>query len=133
MTIINDLNYQNYFLIVSDLVKYAKKNDILVGPGRGSSSGSLVCFCLEITEIDPLKYDLIFERFLNSQRKTMPDIDLDFPDNKREKVIEYICQKYGLSRVANIITFGRFVTKKAIIKELIKFKKNKTFSSKVSF
>ncbi|MFG6084718.1 MAG: DNA polymerase III subunit alpha (DnaE) [Candidatus Phytoplasma solani] len=133
LTIINDLNYQNYFLIVSDLVKYAKKNDILVGPGRGSSSGSLVCFCLEITEIDPLKYDLIFERFLNSQRKTMPDIDLDFPDNKREKVIEYICQKYGLSRVANIITFGRFVTKKAIIKELIKFKKIKPFQVKYLF
>ncbi|WP_349401742.1 polC-type DNA polymerase III, alpha subunit [Candidatus Phytoplasma solani] len=133
LAIINDLNYENYFLIVSDLVKYAKQNNILVGPGRGSSSGSLVCFCLEITEIDPLKYHLIFERFLNPQRKTMPDIDLDFPDNKREIIIKYICQKYGLSRVANIITFGRFINKKAIIKELLKFKKIMPFQIKQLF
>ncbi|AGL90249.1 DNA polymerase III subunit alpha [Candidatus Phytoplasma australiense] len=133
LKIINDLNYENYFLIVSDLVKYAKKNNILVGPGRGSSSGSLVCFCLEITEIDPLKYNLIFERFLNPQRKTMPDIDLDFPDNKREIVIQYIRQKYGLHHVANIITFGSFAKKNAIIKELLKFKKLMPFQEKQLF
>ncbi|MBS2126426.1 DNA polymerase III subunit alpha ['Fragaria x ananassa' phyllody phytoplasma] len=133
LTIIHEMNYHNYFLIVNDVIKYAKKQGILVGPGRGSSSGSLVCFCLQITEIDPLKYNLIFERFLNPQRKTMPDIDLDFPDNKRDIVIKYMCQKYGLTHVANIITFGRFMNKKAIIKELIKFKKVMPFQIKGIF
>ncbi|MBT1576938.1 DNA polymerase III subunit alpha ['Elaeagnus angustifolia' witches'-broom phytoplasma] len=121
LQIIADMEYDNYFLIVGDVVRYAKKQGILVGPGRGSSSGSLVCFCLQITEIDPLQYDLIFERFLNPQRKTMPDIDLDFPDNTRDLIIQYVCQKYGTKHVASIITFGRFVSQKAIINELVKF------------
>ncbi|WP_252861456.1 DNA polymerase III subunit alpha [New Jersey aster yellows phytoplasma] len=121
LKIIADMEYDNYFLIVGDVVRYAKKQGILVGPGRGSSSGSLVCFCLQITEIDPLQYELIFERFLNPQRKNMPDIDLDFPDNTRDLIIQYVCQKYGTKHVASIITFGRFVSQKAIINELVKF------------
>ncbi len=121
LQIIADMEYDNYFLIVGDIVRYAKKQGILVGPGRGSSAGSLVCFCLQITEIDPLQYDLIFERFLNHQRKTMPDIDIDFPDNTRDLIVQYVCQKYGAKHVASIITFGRFVSQKAIINELVKF------------
>ena len=89
-----------------DFIKYAKKNKILVGPGRGSAAGSLVAYTLGITEIDPLKYDLLFERFLNKDRKTMPDIDTDFPDNRRDEVIEYVKNKYGENNVAGIITFG---------------------------
>ena len=85
LDIIHKMGYDHYFLIVFDFVRYAKKNDILVGPGRGSAAGSLVSYCLGITDIDPIAYDLLFERFLNPERITMPDIDLDFPDNKREE------------------------------------------------
>ncbi|CAP18284.1 DNA polymerase III, alpha subunit [Candidatus Phytoplasma mali] len=108
LKIISQMKYEDYFLIVADIISYAKKNNILVGPGRGSSVGSLVCFCLDITEIDPLKYDLIFERFLNPQRTKMPDIDLDFPDNQRENVINYVKNKYKNNNVANLITFLHF-------------------------
>lgn len=87
------------------MVSYAKKKKILIGPGRGSSSSSLVCFFLGITEVNPLLYDLIFERFLNSNRKQMPDIDLDFPDDKIILILNYIVKKYGIHNVANIITF----------------------------
>ena len=103
-TIIN-LGYGDYFLIVQDYVKYAKDNNILVGPGRGSAAGSLVAYLLGITEIDPLKYDLQFERFLNPYRQTMPDIDVDFMDVLRGDVVEYVRSKYGNERVANIVTF----------------------------
>ena len=97
-----------------DFIKFAKKNKILVGPGRGSAAGSLVAYSLGITDIDPLKYDLLFERFLNPERKTMPDIDTDFPDDKRELVIDYVRNKYGEKRVSGIITFGTMAAKQDI-------------------
>ncbi len=108
------MGYADYFLIVSDYVKWAKSNGILVGPGRGSAAGSLVSYCLDITEVDPLKYDLQFERFLNRARKTMPDIDVDFMDIGREKVIDYMREKYGADHVANIVTFQTIQAKQAL-------------------
>ena len=114
LSIINDMGFCNYFLVVYDFIKYAKKNNILVGPGRGSAAGSLVSFSLGITDIDPIKYDLLFERFLNPERKTMPDIDTDFPDDKRDQVIEYVTNKYGKKNVAGIITFGTLGLKQVI-------------------
>ena len=114
LKIINEMGFSNYFLVVYDFIKFAKKNKILVGPGRGSAAGSLVAYSLGITDIDPLKYDLLFERFLNPERKTMPDIDTDFPDNKRDLVIDYVIKKYGEKRVSGIITFGTMAAKQAI-------------------
>lgn len=114
LEIINKMGFADYFLIVYDFVKYAKKNNILVGPGRGSAPGSLVAYCLGITDIDPLEYDLLFERFLNPERITMPDIDVDFPDNKRDEVIGYVAKKYGKDKVAHITTFGTFGPRLAI-------------------
>ena len=114
LDVIKKMGFSNYFLIVYDYIKYAKTHDILVGPGRGSAAGSLVSFSLGITEVDPIKYDLLFERFLNSERVSMPDIDTDFPDNKRDQVIEYVINKYGIKNVAGIITFGTFGTKMAL-------------------
>ena len=112
--IINKMGFCNYFLVVWDYVKYAKENDILVGPGRGSAAGSLVSYLLDITTIDPLKYNLMFERFLNPERVTMPDIDIDFAFDKREQVIDYCIKKYGTKKVAPIITFGTLKTKQVI-------------------
>lgn len=103
---IESMGFSNYFLIVYDFIKYAKKNNILVGPGRGSAAGSLVSYALGITDIDPLPYNLFFERFLNPERVTMPDIDTDFPDIYRDQVIEYVTKKYGLKKVAGIVTYG---------------------------
>lgn len=114
LKVINQMGFPNYFLVVYDFIRFAKKNKILVGPGRGSAAGSLVAYSLGITEIDPIKYDLLFERFLNPERKTMPDIDTDFPDNKRELVIEYVKEKYGEKRVSGIITFGTLAAKQVI-------------------
>ncbi len=114
LTVIDSLGYNDYFLIVWDFVKYAKDNDILVGPGRGSAAGSLVSFALNITDVDPIKYGLLFERFLNKERKTMPDIDMDFPDDRREEVIEYIKNRYGSNRVLSINTFSKFSDKSSI-------------------
>lgn len=114
LKVINEMGFPNYFLIVYDFVKFAKKNKILVGPGRGSAAGSLVAYSLGITDIDPLKYNLLFERFLNPERKTMPDIDIDFPDNKRDLVIQYVQKKYGEKRVSGIITFGTMAAKQVI-------------------
>ena len=114
LKIIDEMGFSNYFLVVYDFIKFAKKNKILVGPGRGSAAGSLVAYSLGITDIDPLKYDLLFERFLNPERKTMPDIDTDFPDNKRDLVIDYVKEKYGEKRVSGIITFGTMAAKQAI-------------------
>lgn len=114
LKVINEMGFPNYFLVVYDFIKFAKKNKILVGPGRGSAAGSLVAYSLGITDIDPLKYDLLFERFLNPERKTMPDIDTDFPDNKRDLVIEYVQKKYGEKRVSGIITFGTMAAKQVI-------------------
>lgn len=109
--IIQKMNFQDYFLIVYDFIRMAKMNKVYVGPGRGSAPGSLVAYCLGITEIDPIKYDLMFERFLNPSRITMPDIDTDFPDNRREEVIRYVIHKYGNDRVAHIITFQTLAAK----------------------
>ncbi len=106
LDVINSMGFNDYFLVVWDYVKFAKKNNILVGPGRGSAAGSLVSYSLGITDIDPIKYDLLFERFLNKDRITMPDIDTDFPDDKRDEVIEYVKNKYGKENVSGIITFG---------------------------
>ena len=114
LKIIDEMGFSNYFLVVYDFIKYAKQHDILVGPGRGSAAGSLVSYCLGITEIDPLKYDLLFERFLNPERKTMPDIDTDFPDDRRDEVIRYVVSKYGKKRVAGIVTFGTMGAKQVI-------------------
>ena len=114
LNIINEMGFSNYFLVVYDYIKFAKKNKILVGPGRGSAAGSLVAYSLGITDIDPIKYDLLFERFLNPERKTMPDIDTDFPDNKRDLVINYVKDKYGEKRVSGIIIFITFTAKQVI-------------------
>ncbi len=114
LEIINEMGFPNYFLVVYDFIKYAKKNKILVGPGRGSAAGSLVAYSLGITDIDPLEYNLIFERFLNPERKTMPDIDTDFPDNRRGEVINYVIEKYGKRKVCGIITFGTLAAKQAL-------------------
>lgn len=105
LNIINRMNFTNYFLIVYDFVRYAKINNVLVGPGRGSAAGSLTSYVLGITEVDPIKYNLMFERFLNPERTSMPDIDLDFPDNKRDYVIDYVKEKYGINHIASITTF----------------------------
>lgn len=114
LKVINEMGFPNYFLVVYDFIRFAKKNKILVGPGRGSAAGSLVAYSLGITDIDPIKYDLLFERFLNPERKTMPDIDTDFPDNKRDLVIDYVKEKYGEKRVSGIITFGTMAAKQVI-------------------
>lgn len=106
LEIINKMGFCNYFLIVWDFIKYSKHNKILVGPGRGSACGSLVSYCLGITDIDPIKYNLFFERFLNPQRVTMPDIDVDFDSSKRYMVIDYVTKKYGIKNVSQIITFS---------------------------
>ena len=106
LDVIINMHFENYFLVVYDYIKYAKQKGILVGPGRGSAAGSLVSYCLGITDVDPLKYNLLFERFLNPERITMPDIDTDFPDIRRDEVIEYVKEKYGEENVAGIITFG---------------------------
>ncbi|MBN3490808.1 DNA polymerase III subunit alpha [Acholeplasma equirhinis] len=114
LSVIIQMGYPDYFLIVYDFVRFAKQNDILVGPGRGSAAGSLVAYSLGITDVDPIKYDLLFERFLNKERQTMPDIDLDFPDNKRDLVIEYVKNKYGKNHVVSISTFTTFAFKSSI-------------------
>ncbi len=114
LKIIDDMGYNDYFLIVWDFVKYAKKKKYLVGPGRGSAAASLVSYCLGITSVDSIKYDLVFERFLNPERITLPDIDMDLPDDKRDDIIKYVRDFYGVNKVASICTFGTFLAKSAI-------------------
>ena len=114
LEIINKMGFCNYFLIVWDYVKYAKENNILVGPGRGSAASSLVAYVLNITTIDPIKYNLLFERFLNPERITMPDIDIDFEYRYRDAMVKYVISKYGIKNVAPIITFGTLGAKQAI-------------------
>ena len=111
---IQNMGYVDYFLIVSDFISYAKNNRIPVGPGRGSAAGSLVAYCLRITDIDPIEYDLLFERFLNPERVTMPDIDIDFCYERRGEVIDYVVEKYGADNVAQIVTFGTMAAKQAV-------------------
>ncbi len=113
INIINSMDYASYFLIVSDYIKWAKKNSIPVGPGRGSGAGSLVAYCLDITDLDPIEYDLIFERFLNPDRISMPDFDIDFCEEKRDQVFEYLKKKYK-DGVAHIITFGKLKARMAL-------------------
>jgi len=115
LSIIKKMNFATYFLIVQDIVNWAKSNKIVVGPGRGSVAGSLVAYLLNITEVDPLKYGLLFERFLNPERQAgLPDIDLDFADRRRDEVIEYVSQKYGRENVARIITFGTMAARQVV-------------------
>lgn len=114
LDVIDKMGFNDYFLVVMDYVKYAKKNNILVGSGRGSAAGSLVSFCLGITEVDPIKYDLLFERFLNPERVTMPDIDIDFDANYRDDVVDYVINKYGKDRVVPIITFTTLSSKQVL-------------------
>ncbi|RMD57776.1 MAG: DNA polymerase III subunit alpha, partial [Nitrospirae bacterium] len=114
LRIIEEMGFSSYFLVVWDFIRYARSKDIPVGPGRGSAAGSLVAYCLDITEIDPIKYNLLFERFLNPERISMPDIDVDFCKDRRSEVIDYVSQKYGKDRVAQIITFGTMQAKGVI-------------------
>jgi DNA polymerase-3 subunit alpha len=111
---IKEMGFSDYFLIVADFVGFAKRNGISVGPGRGSAAGSLVAYCLEITDLDPIRYDLLFERFLNPGRKSMPDMDIDFAVVGRDRVINYVREKYGRDRVAQIITFGTMAARAAV-------------------
>lgn len=115
LKVIKSMNYVDYFLIVYDYVKYAIKNNIYVGPGRGSAVGSLVTYSLGITSIDPLKYNLLFERFLNPERITMPDIDIDFDATKREEIIAYVKERYGKENVMPVMTYGTLTTKAALL------------------
>ena len=108
LNVILKMQFENYFLIVYDFILFAKKKGIMVGPGRGSAAGSLVSYCLGITEIDPIKYGLLFERFLNPERISMPDIDTDFPDNRRDEVVLYVKEKYGEDHVGHIVTLWYF-------------------------
>ena len=141
LEVIINMGFTDYFLIVYDFILYSKKNNIIVGPGRGSATGSLVAYSLGITEIDPIKYNLIFERFLNKDRVTMPDIDTDIEYLNRYKVVNYLKEKYGFDKVANIITFGTLLPKQVIrdIGRIFNFNTNKidlitkTINDEVSF
>ena len=114
LDIIRKMGYVDYFLIVWDFINYARKNDIPVGPGRGSAAGSIVSYCLHITNIDPIRYNLLFERFLNPERVSMPDIDVDFCFERRQEVIDYVGRKYGAEKVVQIVTFGTLAAKGVI-------------------
>ncbi len=111
---IKEMGFADYFLIVWDFIAFAKRNGVSVGPGRGSAAGSLAAYCLEITDVDPIRYDLLFERFLNPARKDLPDMDIDFSVAGRERVINYVAEKYGRDRVAQIITFGTMAARAAV-------------------
>ena len=114
LSVIEKMGFAGYFLVVWDFIHYARQHGIAVGPGRGSSAGSLVAYCLGITNVDPMRYGLLFERFLNPERISMPDMDIDFADDRRDEVIRYVADKYGRDRVAHIITFGTLGAKAAI-------------------
>lgn len=114
LSVIHQMGYVDYFLIVWDFIKYARDHGIMVGPGRGSAAGSIVAYCLKITNVDPVKYNLLFERFLNPERISMPDIDIDFCYERRQEVIDYVVAKYGEDRVAQIITFGTMAARAAV-------------------
>ncbi|MCI8888680.1 MAG: DNA polymerase III subunit alpha [Hungatella sp.] len=111
LNVIHTMGYVDYFLIVWDFIHFAKSHDIMVGPGRGSAAGSIVAYCLEITNIDPIRYNLLFERFLNPERVSMPDIDIDFCYERRQEVIDYVVEKYGKDQVVQIVTFGTLAAK----------------------
>src|SRR5690606_17099145 len=111
---IKTMGFSGYFLIVADFIKAGKEMGVFIGPGRGSAAGSVVAYCIGITNIDPIKYNLLFERFLNPERKSMPDIDTDFDDQGRQKVLDYVVDKYGKDQVAHIITYGTMAAKSSI-------------------
>ncbi|MDZ5472495.1 DNA polymerase III subunit alpha [Bacillus sp. 31A1R] len=117
LKIIKEMKFSDYFLIVWDFMKFSRENGILTGPGRGSAAGSMVAYVLYITDVDPIEHDLLFERFLNPERISMPDIDIDFPDHRRDEVIEYVSKKYGELHVAQIITFGTLAAK-AVVRDV---------------
>ncbi|SFJ12377.1 DNA polymerase-3 subunit alpha [Halobacillus dabanensis] len=119
LSVITRMGFSDYFLIVWDFISYARGKGIHAGPGRGSAAGSIVAFLLDITQVDPLEYDLLFERFLNPERINMPDIDIDFPDHRRDEVIAYVVEKYGSDHVAQICTFGTFAAR-SVLRELFK-------------
>jgi DNA polymerase III subunit alpha len=112
--VLDNMGYNGYFLIVQDFINWGKDQGIIFGPGRGSAAGSIIAYALNITDLDPLKYDLLFERFLNPDRISMPDIDIDIQDTRRDEVIQYCAEKYGESRVANIVTFGKMAARAAV-------------------
>ncbi|HQU97267.1 MAG TPA: DNA polymerase III subunit alpha, partial [Saprospiraceae bacterium] len=114
LSVIKSMGFAGYFLIVADFIKAGRDIGVFVGPGRGSAAGSAVAYCIGITNIDPIKYNLLFERFLNPDRKSMPDIDTDFDDEGRQKVIDYVIEKYGKNQVAQIITYGTMAAKSSI-------------------
>ena len=114
LKVITDMGFPTYFLVVWDFIRYAKEQGILVGPGRGSAAGSIVAYCLDITTVDPLAHGLLFERFLNPSRISMPDIDIDFADDRRDVIIKYVTEKYGAEQVSQIITFGTLAARAAI-------------------
>ena len=114
LSLVNKMGFDTYFLIVQDFVKFAKEQGILVGPGRGSAAGAIIAWSLKITDVDPIKHELLFERFLNPERISMPDIDIDFADNRRDEVLNYVIEKYGKDNVAQIITFGTMAARAAI-------------------
>ncbi len=114
LSVIANMQFDHYFLIVWDFMRYARQQKIMTGPGRGSAAGSIVSYVLGITNVDPIAFDLLFERFLNPERISMPDIDIDFPDNRRDEMIQYVANKYGEMHVAQIITFGTFGPKSAV-------------------
>src|SRR6202012_5162392 len=117
LDVITRMKYAGYFLIVSDFIKWAKNNDIPVGPGRGSGAGSLVAYVLKITDIDPIEFKLLFERFINPERISMPDFDIDFCQDRRGEVIDYVSKKYGAENVCQIITFGKLQAR-AVLKDV---------------
>ena len=117
LKIIIQMNFSGYFLIVSDFIIWSKKHNIPVGPGRGSGAGSIVAWALQITDLDPIRFGLLFERFLNPERVSMPDFDIDFCQARRDEVIDYVQQKYGREMVAQIITFGKLQAK-AVLKDV---------------
>ncbi|WP_420845174.1 hypothetical protein [Maribacter litopenaei] len=114
MKVIEKTGYPGYFLIVEDFIRAAREMGVSVGPGRGSAAGSAVAYCLRITNLDPIQYDLLFERFLNPDRISMPDIDIDFDDEGRSRVMDYVINKYGSNQVAQIITYGTMAAKSSI-------------------
>ena len=115
--VILQMEFPGYFLIVMEFIQWAKENDIPVGPGRGSGAGSLVAYALKITDLDPIEYDLLFERFLNPERVSMPDFDIDFCMEGRDRVIDYVSERYGADRVSQIITFGTMAAR-AVVRDV---------------
>lgn len=114
LSVIAQMGFNGYFLIVADFINWGKEQGIVFGPGRGSAAGSIIAYAMRITELDPMKYDLLFERFLNPDRISMPDVDIDIQDTRRDEVIQYCVEKYGSDRVANIVTFGRMAARNAV-------------------